>query len=449
MLACGGYEVEDLGVMVPADRIFDAAEAADAALIGLSGLITPSLDEMERFAAEMERRGDRRPLLIGGATTSARHTAVRIAPERSGPVVHVRDASRATGAVRALLGPGRETWLSALRERQEQQRRRRNRRRRPLLSLEEARRRAPGFVPADDVNPAFLGVRVLPDVPLADLLRFVDWTPFFHAWQFRGIWPALLDDPEAGPAARELFAAARARAEALAKSREIRAAAAYGFFPAAREGDDILVWDADGGATPRFRIPTPRQQEDRAGPRLAAADFLAPIRRERASDFVGMFCVTAGVGLEERVAAAERRGDDYEALLLRSLADRFAEALAERLHRRARRELGYGADENLSPEELLRERYRGIRPAPGSPATPDLSILREIFEALDAERALGVRLTGSFAMAPAASVAGLYFASPSARYFSLGRIGRDQLADYARRRGITRRQAASLLRRWL
>ncbi len=450
VFACGGYEVEDLGVMVPADRILDAADAGNAAIIGLSGLITPSLDEMERFAAEMERRGDERPLLIGGATTSARHTALKIAPERSGPVVHVSDASRATGVVRSLLGSGAADYLASVRERQEGERRRGHRRRPALLSLADARERAPCFSRADDVRPAFLGVRVLPDVPLRDLLPFVDWTPFFHAWQFRGVWPALLDHPEAGPAARELLAAAGSRAERLAAGRELGTSAVYGFFPAARDGDDIVVWSGAGEDDgPPFRLPTLRQQEDRPGPRLAASDFVAPAQDGRPQDVIGMFCVTAGLGLDAAVEAAELRDDDYDALLLRSLADRFAEALAEKLHQQARRELGYAADEDLSPAELIRGRYRGIRPAPGYPATPDLSILREVFDALGAERALGVRLTGSFAIAPAASVAGLYFASPEARYFSVGKIGGDQLADYARRRGIRAKRAESLLRQLL
>ncbi len=451
VLACSGYEVEDLGVMVPADGILAAAEAGDAALVGLSGLITPSLDEMERFAVEMERRGDSRPLLIGGATTSARHTALRIAPRRSGPVVHVRDASRATGVARSLLGADRESYLAAVRERQARERgRRAGRGRRRLLPLEEARRRAPRFSRAKDVRASFLGVRLLPDVPLRELLPFVDWTPFFHAWQFRGTWPGLLDHPEAGPPARELLEAARARAESLAETRAIRAAGAYGFFPAAREGDDLLLWeDGDARGSPRFRIPTLRQQEDRPGPRLAAADFVAPANADGPEDVVGLFCVTAGLGLRAAVAAAERREDDYEALLLRSLADRLAEAFAERLHQRARRDLGYGAAEDLSPRELLRGRYRGIRPAPGYPATPDLSILQPVFEALGAEAALGVRLTESFAIEPAASVAGLYFGSAEARYFSVGRIGRDQLEDYAGRRQIPMERAEALLRRVL
>ena len=452
VLACNGYEIEDLGVMVPADRILDAADAGGAALIGLSGLITPSLEEMERFAAEMERRGDPRPLLVGGATTSKRHTALRIAPARSGPVVHVPDASRASGTVRSLLGKGRDAAIRAVRVAQRREREREKPTRAALLTLAEARRRAPRYPRADDVQPRFIGRRVVSPVPIEDLLPYLDWTPFFHAWQFRGSYPALLDRPDSGPAARELLESARTRLKALTHSGELAPAAVYGFFPAAREGDDLLVWTA-GPATgsPRFRIPTLRQQEDRPGPRLAAADFLAAAEDghppEAGADTLGMFCVTAGLGLEAAVAAAERAGDDYDALLLRSLADRLAEALAERIHERARRELGYGASEDLAPQDLLRERYRGIRPAPGYPATPDLGILETIFEALGAAEAIGVRLTESFAIQPAASVAGLYFGSPEARYFSLGRIGRDQLEDYAARCGSPLSRIESRLRR--
>ncbi len=454
VLACNGYEVDDLGVMVPADRILERANAGGAALVGLSGLITPSLAEMERFAVEMERRGDHRPLLIGGATTSARHTALRLAPTRSGPVVHVRDASLASGVARSLLGDEREDYVAELRRSQSRLRERGEEGRPPLLSLAEARRRAPRFPRATDVRPRFLGVRVLREIAIRELLPYIDWTPFFHAWQFRGTFPALLDHPDSGSAARELLAAARARAAALATGDELRAAAVYGFFPAAREGDDILVWEPrSASGPPRFRIPTLRQQEDRKGPRLALADFLgdggAGAPAAGGADVVGMFAVTAGLGLETAVAAAERASDDYDALLLRSLADRLAEALAEKLHETARRELGYGEEENLEPEDLLRERYRGIRPAPGYPGTPDPGIAREIFDALDAEAAIGVRLTESFAITPTASVAGLYFASPEARYFSVGRIGRDQLEDYAARRGITPAEAETLLRRVL
>ena len=451
VLACNGYQVEDLGVMAPADRILGAARETGAALIGLSGLITPSLDEMERFAAEMEREGVSLPLLIGGATTSSRHTALRIAPARSGAVVHVADASRASGVVRALLGPGSDAFVAENRRAQDADRRRGAQRGQALLDLAAARRRAPRFPRTEGVEPEFFGRRVLARIPIVRLIPYLDWTPFFHAWQFRGSFPALLDRHSE---ARELHDNALRRLDALAAGKPLDAAAAYGFFPAAREDDDILVWAPEArNGPPLARIPTLRQQEDRPGPRLAAADFLEAAVEGRlpqsGPDVLGVFTVTAGRRLEAMAAAAGEAGDDYDALLLRSLADRLAEALAEWLHERARRALGYGRKEDLTPEDLIRGRYRGIRPAPGYPATPDLSILGEIFSLLRAEPQIGVELTENFAIRPAASVAGLYFASPEARYFSLGRIGRDQLHDYAARRGIPVAAAERLLRRHL
>ena len=454
VLACNGYRVEDLGVMVPAERILDTARETDADLIGLSGLITPSLDEMERFAAEMERRGVSLPLLIGGATTSSRHTAIRIAPLRSGPVVYVADASRTSGVVRALLGKERKAFVEKARAAQEQERNRTRRRGPGLLDLAAARRRAPNLEQSERVTPAFWGPRVLRDISIGALIPYVDWTPFFHAWEFRGAFPAILQREDTGAEARELHQNALRRLERLAREPTLRAEAVYGFFPAAREDDDILVWRRDGPDEPPLtRIPTLRQQEDRPGPRLAAADFVAAAAAGRppagGADVIGAFAVTAGHGLADLVEQAERAGDDYDALLLRSLGDRLAEALAEWLHERARRDLGYGNAENLTTEEMIRGRYRGIRPAPGYPATPDLGLLAEIFGLLAAEEAIGVQLTENFAIRPGASVAGLYFASPQSRYFSIGTIGRDQVEDYARRRGISVAEAERLLRRHL
>ena len=453
VLACNGYQVEDLGVMVPAERILATARACHADLIGLSGLITPSLDEMERFAAEMERQGVALPLLIGGATTSSRHTALRIAPRRSGAVVHVADASRASGVVRSLLGGERTVFVEENRRSQERERKRTTRAGPGLLDLTTARRRAPGFRDAPRITPEFWGRRVLPAVPLTDLIPYIDWTPFFHAWEFRGAFPAILERDDTGAEARELHQNAQRRLDALAGERALRGEAVYGFFPAAREGDDILVWRPGRLTESPTRIPTLRQQEDRSGPRLAAADFLHAAESGRAPaagpDVLGVFAVTAGHGLDALVATAEAAGDDYDALLLRSLGDRLAEALAEWLHTRARRDLGYGQSEDLTPEDRIRGRYRGIRPAPGYPATPDLGMLRSVFDLLDAESSVGVGLTESFAILPGASVAGFYFASPESRYFSVGTIGRDQLEDYAARRGIPLAEAERLLRRHL
>ncbi len=454
VLACNGYQVEDLGVMVPADRILDTAAEGGADLIGLSGLITPSLDEMERFAAEMERRGVSLPLLIGGATTSSRHTALRIAPARSGPVVHVADASRTSGVVRALLGTASAAFLEDNRDAQERERHRTDRRRPKLLALAAARRRAPRFGVTERIEPPFWGCRVIPNVPIRDLIPYVDWTPFFHAWEFRGAFPALIEQEPTGAQARELLDNALRKLEELAQQRALRPTAVYGFFPAASEGDDILIWRPGRPEDPPLtRLPTLRQQEDRPGPRLAVSDFLNRAAEGPSSgagaDVLGAFAVTAGHGLAELVEAAERAGDDYEALLLRSLGDRLAEALAEWLHRRARCELGYEKADDLTHQDLIRGRYRGIRPAPGYPATPDIGMLEEVFRLLDAEQAIGVQLTESFAILPAASVAGFYFASPESRYFSIGAVGRDQLEDYARRRGIATSEAERLLRRYL
>ncbi len=453
VLACNGYRTIDLGVMVPAERILDAAREHEASLIGLSGLITPSLDEMERFATEMEHRKVRLPLLIGGATTSARHTALRIAPKRKAPVVHVPDASRASGVVAALLGEGRDAFVEANRAAQEAARQDKGRGSRKLLSLAEARSRAPRFLRAHSVRPTFLGIRHRDDVPLSELSPYIDWTPFFHAWQFRGTFPALLEHPDAGSAARELHQNAQDRLTRLAREARLHGRTVFGLFPATAAGDDIEVRDPADSNRILHRIPTLRQQEDRPGPRLAAADFLDRSENgtlpERGPDTVGLFATTVGQGLDALVAKAEADGDDYEALLLRSLGDRLAEALAETTHREARRAMGFGQTEQLTPADLLREKYQGIRPAPGYPATPDLGILREIFDLLSAESRIGIELTGNFALHPAASVAGLIFGSPEARYFSVGRIGRDQLGDYARRRGITVERAEALLRRLL
>ena len=375
VLACNGYRVEDLGVMVPADRILDTARETSADLVGLSGLITPSLDEMERFAGEMERRALRTPLLIGGATTSSRHTALRIAPRRSGPVVHVADASRTSGVVRSLLGERSASFVEENERKQEAERNRTPRRRRPLLELAGARRRAPEFPGSEPIEPAFWGRRVLPDIPVADLIPYVDWTPFFHAWEFRGTFPDLLERAATRTEARELYRNARERLGELAADRRLETHAVYGFFPAAREDDDILIWRLEGlDEAPTFRIPTLRQQEEGPGPRLAAADFLNAAEAGRlpgaGPDVIGAFAVTAGHGLAGLVAEAEAAGDDYDALLLRSLGDRLAEALAEWLHERARRDLG-------RPRRIRRVReLDSRRPDPGAiPRDPSRSRL--------------------------------------------------------------------------
>jgi 5-methyltetrahydrofolate--homocysteine methyltransferase len=449
ILGCNGYEVVDLGVMVQAQDILKAARAHGADAVGLSGLITPSLEEMVHVAAEMERTGLELPLLIGGATTSPAHTAVKIAPARRGPVVHVLDASRAVGVVGDLLDPGRKAVLVAANSvRQEEIRRARALRseERTLLSLTAARAAAPrlDFAPAAHrPAPSFLGARALRDWPLQDLVARIDWSPFFAAWEMKGRYPEILQDPVAGPQARRLFDDGQAMLQEIVSGKLLRAHAAFGFWRAAAEGDDLVLADPAGSARELARLPMLRQQ--RAGregaANLSLADFIAP-RASGLADHLGGFVVTAGDGAEELSARYKAEHDDYRAILAQAIADRLAEALAERLHERVRKEFwGYAPEEALPAEALIREEYRGIRPAPGYPACPNHDLKSDLFRLLDAERAIGARLTESWAMTPPASVAGFYFAHPAAQYFGVGRIGDDQIADYATRRGITPAEA--------
>jgi 5-methyltetrahydrofolate--homocysteine methyltransferase len=454
VLGCNNYEVVDLGVMVPADRILQTAVEERADVVGLSGLITPSLDEMVFVAREMERRGLTMPLLIGGATTSRQHTAVKIAPEFGEPVVHVLDASRAVDVVSSLLNPAQKPAFDAS-NRAEQDRIREQHgalKRRALLpwpAAQENRLRLDWRAGAIPV-PAFTGLRVLDDVRLEDLVPFIDWTFFFSAWELKGRFPAILDHPQYGPAARELYDHARGLLDRIVRDRLLTPRGVYGFWPAHTEGDDIVVYRrreprAQGPGPEILRFNMLRQQEeipDRR-PNLSLADFIAA-RESGVTDYIGAFAVTSGVGADELVAAFERDRDDYQAIMVKALADRLAEAFAEYLHARARRDWGYGATERLSNDDLIAERYRGIRPAFGYPACPDHSENRKLFDLLQAER-VGIDLTESFAMRPAASVSGLYFANPEARYFTVGRIGYDQIQDYARRKATS----VADVERWL
>jgi 5-methyltetrahydrofolate--homocysteine methyltransferase len=440
VLGCNNYRVVDLGVMVPAEKILEAAEAENADMVGLSGLITPSLDEMVNVAAEMQRRGMDIPLLIGGATTSRQHTAVKIAPAYERPVAHVLDASRAVGVVAGFLDPGKREQVAAqVAEDQERLRAQyAERTARPLHPLAEARRRRPkiDWDTSDLPVPAFTGRRVLADVPLTEIVPFIDWTFFFHAWELRGKFPEVLDHPDHGEAARELYANATAMLERLVAEGELKASGVYGFWPAVSEGDDIVLF-ADASLTRKVaRFPMLRQQREKADekPQYSLADFVAP-RESGRVDHVGAFAVTAGIGAEEIARAFEARHDDYSAIMAKALADRLAEAFAEMLHQRARREWGYGAGEDLSREDLIAERYRGIRPAFGYPACPDHLPKRRLFDLLGAEE-IGMSLSESLAMLPAASVSGIYLQHPEARYFAIGRVGRDQVEDYAERMGM-------------
>jgi 5-methyltetrahydrofolate--homocysteine methyltransferase len=450
VLACNGYEVIDLGVMVPSERVLATAREQDAAAIGLSGLITPSLDQMVHAASEMQREGFGLPLLIGGATTSAAHTAVKIAPHYEQPVVHVQDASRVVGVVAKLLNPQtREAFATEVAADYEQRRAafaRKNER--AMVSLRQARtNRLPvDWAAATIERPAFLGTRLLAPLALSVLVPYIDWTPFFHTWELRGRYPEILDDATLGGEARRLLADAQALLAELVHDERLEARAVYGFFPANSDGDDILVFTDDSRSQVRAVLHTLRQQirKANAGPNLALADYIAPVESGRA-DYVGGFAVTAGLGVDEIVRDFKARGDDYSAIMAEALADRLAEAGAEYLHEVARREWGYGREERLSRDDLLRERYRGIRPAPGYPAQPDHTEKQALFDLVDAEGQTGIMLTESYAMWPAASVSGLYFAHPEARYFAIAYIGQDQIEDYARRKG----QSVADTERWL
>ena len=452
VLGCNDYEVVDLGVMVPAARILEKAVELQADLIGLSGLITPSLEEMTHVAGEMERQGFTIPLLIGGATTSRTHTAVKIAPAYSGPVVHVLDASRAVGVAGSLVQPDRhDRFVAGVREEYEGIRRERagQRERERRASLDEARanRLRIDWAQVDPPRPAFTGLRTFTGYPLDELREVIDWTPFFATWELRGTYPAILDDPRLGAAARDLHRDALALLERIVGEGLLRADAVVGFWPANAVGDDIVAWRDAGRREPRATFRTLRQQMAKVDgrPNLALADFVAP-RETGLADHVGGFAVTTGHGLERIVDEFEAAHDDYSAILAKALADRLAEAFAERLHQRVRRELwGYAPDEALSNADLIAERYQGIRPAPGYPACPDHTEKATLFDVLEVEQRAGIRLTESYAMWPAASVCGYYFWNPASHYFGVGRIGHDQLADYAERKGIPLADAA----RWL
>ncbi len=450
VLGCNEYEVIDLGVMVPAARILETAREVGADLIGLSGLITPSLDEMVHVASLMEREGMTTPLLIGGATTSRVHTAVKIEPAYSSPVVHVADASRAVGVAGSLMDAGaRDDFAARIREEYAGVRRDRDGRQRRETRLAVADARANGFRPvwpAIPPRPSFLGVRTFERYPLAELVARIDWTPFFATWELRGMYPGILDDPQVGAAARDLHADAVALLARIVDEDLLKASGAIGFWPANATGeDDIVLWTDETRRSELARLPMLRQQMAKpAGrPNRSVVDFVGPAG---VADHIGAFAVTAGHGVDDLVRTFEAAHDDYSAILAKALADRLAEAFAERLHERVRRELwGYAPAEDLGNEALIAERYQGIRPAPGYPATPDHTTKRVLFELLGAETGAGIRLTESMAMLPGASVCGLYLWHPESRYFGIGRIGRDQLADYARRSGMTLDEAA----RWL
>ena len=449
VLACNNYEVIDLGVMVPAEKILERARELKADIIGLSGLITPSLDEMVHVAREMERQQFKVPLLIGGATTSRAHTAVKIAPHYSEPVVHIVDASRAVPVTTSLLSDdGKAEFVAQHRAEYEAVRKAHAAPRQKTISLAEAQaRRTPIEWRVEDLAvPEFTGVRVLDDFPLATLREFIDWSPFFHAWGLKGVYPRILDDERQGAQARLLFTEANALLDRIIEQKLLRARGVYGFFPANAVCDDVELYEDDARAQVMERFHFLRQQANREGsePCRSLADFVAP-KSTGLSDTIGAFAVTSGIGLKELIDRFRAEHDDYNAIMAEALADRLAEAFAECLHKRVRDEWGYGRDEKLSSAEMIQEKYRGIRPAPGYPACPDHTEKGTIWRLLDVEAKTGIRLTESYAMWPGSSVSGLYFAHPQSRYFSVGKIDREQVADYAERKGMS----AAEVERWL
>ena len=450
VLACNNYRIVDLGVMVPCNVILEAAKREKADIIGLSGLITPSLDEMVHVAKEMEREGFKIPLLIGGATTSVAHTAVKISQAYSQPVVHVLDASRSVPTVSSLLNPdSRPKFVAEIQNRYATVREdyAAAKTDRALLPLSEARAKAwkPGT--AAVAKPKFLGVKVLKPYPLEELVPYIDWTPFFHTWELSGQYPRIFDDPKKGAEARKLFAEAQTHLADLLKGGRLQAEAVFGLFPANRVGDDIEVYSDESRSKTLAVVHGLRQQAKKENPEdayLTLADFLAS--REIGVDYMGAFAVTSGSGLDAIAKEFEKNNDDYGSIMAKALADRLAEALAERLHQRVRKEFwGYAADEKTPHEDLIREKYRGIRPAPGYPACPDHTEKATLFRLLDAEKNVSIKLTESFAMWPAAAVSGWYFAHPESRYFGVGKIGKDQVEDYARRKGWTLAEAEKWL----
>jgi 5-methyltetrahydrofolate--homocysteine methyltransferase len=449
VLACNNYEVIDMGVMVSCEKILERAKAEKVDLIGLSGLITPSLDEMVHVAREMERQGFKLPLLIGGATTSRRHTAVKIAPHYSEPVVHVLDASRAVPVTTSLLSDdGKAAFVMQHRADYEALRKAHAAPRQQVVSLEVARaRRSPITWRAEDLaTPSFTGVRVLDNFPLATLREFIDWSPFFHTWGLKGAYPRILDHEEHGPQARQIFTEGNALLDSIIEKNLITARGVYGFFPANAVGDDVELYSDPAREKVLERFHFLRQQSNKEGsePCRSLSDFIAP-KETGLLDHIGGFAVTSGIGLKELCDRFRAENDDYNAIMAEAIADRLAEAFAECLHKRVREEWGYGCKENLSNADLIQEKYRGIRPAAGYPACPDHTEKGPLWRLLDVQTNTGMLITESFAMWPGSSVSGLYFAHPESRYFSLGKIDRDQVVDYHERKEMS----VAEVERWL
>ncbi|MGZ3452180.1 MAG: methionine synthase [Polyangiales bacterium] len=445
VLACNNYDVVDMGVMVPCEKILERAKQEKADLIGLSGLITPSLDEMTHVAREMERQGFKLPLLIGGATTSRAHTAIKIAPFYSEPVVHVLDASRAVPVTTSLLSDdGRAAFVAQHRADYEQLRRTHAGPKQKLVTIEAARenRTKVDFGPENIAQPSTLGVQVLPDVSLATLRDYIDWTPFFHTWELKGVYPRILQHEKYGEVARKIFGEANALLDEIIAKKLLTARGVYGIFPANSIGDDVQLYTDESRKNPLAQLHFLRQQAADKGPNRSLADYVAPIG---VRDHLGAFAVTTGIGLKELCDGYRAKHDDYNAIMAEAIADRLAEAFAEYLHKRAREDWGFGKTEDLSTDQLIAEKYRGIRPAPGYPACPDHTEKGTLWKLLDVEKNTGMRITESFAMWPGSSVSGLYFAHPDSQYFTLGKIDRDQVVDYRGRKGMTTQE----VERWL
>jgi 5-methyltetrahydrofolate--homocysteine methyltransferase len=437
--------------MVSQEKILQTAKDLDVDIIGLSGLITPSLDEMVSVAKEMTRQGFTVPLLIGGATTSHPHASVKVAPQYAPGVVHVIDASRVVNVVSALLSPEQKpTFLAEVQKKQQSAREdfAARHQQRKLLTLEDARknRETSDWASVDIARPAFLGPRAFTEVPLTELVPFIDWGPFFNAWELYGAFPKILEDAQVGVEAKKLYGDAQVMLQKLIREQRVKANGVLAFWPCNADGDDVELYADETRAKVIGRFHMLRQQtEKQPGQRhLCLADFVAPKESGRV-DYCGGFAVTAGLGVDEYAAAYKKQHDDYSAIMVQAIGDRLAEAFAEYLHKKAREVCGFGKNEDLSNEQLIREQYRGIRPAPGYPACPEHSEKGTLFSLLDATQATGISLTEHFAMNPPASVSGFYFNHPQAKYFGVGKIGRDQVEDYAKRKGWSFDEAAKWL----
>ncbi|MFC2113866.1 vitamin B12 dependent-methionine synthase activation domain-containing protein, partial [Bacteroidota bacterium] len=451
VLACNNYEIIDLGVMVSKEKILETANEQQVDIIGLSGLITPSLEEMTKVAAEMQRLNMKIPLIIGGATTSEVHTAVKIAPNYNEAVIYVKDASQSVQIASALLSSQQKTDFTSsiqnkykqIREFHESRRQKKN-----YISLEQARKNKLqlDWVNYSPTKPAFTGTMVLKDYPISEITKYIDWTFFFLAWRLEGQYPQILDDPDKGDEAKKLFADGQDILKRIIDEDMLQAHAVFGFWPAASKNDNVELFSDEGQSVQISRFRFLRNQLDKAGtPNVSLADYL-PEKGTGYTEYLGAFAVTCGSGIEKWVEQFEAANDDYNAIMLKIIADRLAEAFAELLHEKVRKEYwGFAKDENLSVTDLIKEKYRGIRPAIGYPSIPDHTEKQNLFELLDATNATGISLTESFAMYPAASVSGFYFAHPEAKYFVIDKISQDQVKDYADRKGMSVEEAENWL----